>query len=86
MSKSVVSAIPRQQLEEAFLMFSQAASELADSYLQLQLRIGQLSEELAAARSGRMKELTEKEHYAYRFAQLLDSLPAAVSVGLPTMK
>ncbi len=75
-----VDVAPKQQLENAFLTFTEVSTELADSYAQLQQKIGQLSSEFAAARGERMRRLAEKEHFAHRFAQLLDTLPAAVVV------
>jgi two-component system sensor histidine kinase FlrB len=70
----------RKQLEDAFLVFNQVSEQLADSYQQLQQRVHQLSNELAAARDERLRQLAEKERLAHRLAQLLDALPAAVVV------
>lgn len=74
------SQLSRQQLEHAFELFNKVSGQLTDSYAQLQDRIRELSLELAATRSERMRQLAEKERYAHRFAQLLDALPAAVVV------
>jgi two-component system sensor histidine kinase FlrB len=70
----------RKQLEDAFQVFNQVSEQLADSYHQLQQRVHQLSNELAAARDERLRQLAEKERLANRLAQLLDALPAAVVV------
>jgi two-component system sensor histidine kinase FlrB len=68
----------RQQLEDAFLVFNQVSEQLADSYAQLQKRVAGLNQELAAARSERMRQLAEKERLANRLSTLLDGLPAGV--------
>jgi two-component system sensor histidine kinase FlrB len=70
----------RKQLEDAFQVFNQVSEQLTDSYHQLQQRVHQLSNELAAARDERLRQLAEKERLANRLAQLLDALPAAVVV------
>lgn len=72
--------LSREQLEHAFQVFNKVSGQLTESYIQLQQRISELHQELAAARSERMRQLAEKERYAHRFAQLLDALPAAVVV------
>lgn len=72
--------LTREQLEHAFQVFNKVSEQLTESYVQLQQRISELHQELAAARSERMRQLAEKERYAHRFAQLLDALPAAVVV------
>lgn len=69
-----------QQLENAFQVFNQVSEQLAVSYSQLQERVFQLSRELAAARTERMRQLAETERLAHWMAQLLDALPAAVVV------
>ena len=69
-----------QQLENAFQVFNQVSEQLAVSYRQLQERVFQLSRELAAARTERMRQLAETERLAHWMAQLLDALPAAVVV------
>jgi len=70
----------KQQLENAFQVFNQVSEQLAVSYRQLQERVFQLSRELAAARTERMRQLAETERLAHWMAQLLDALPAAVVV------
>ncbi|MCB1760771.1 MAG: HAMP domain-containing histidine kinase [Gammaproteobacteria bacterium] len=77
---SQTAPISKQQLEQAFQLFTQASQRLADSYTELQLQVEKLNLQLAAANSGRMQQLAEKERYAHRFALLLDTLPAAVLV------
>ncbi|MCU7892798.1 MAG: PAS domain-containing protein [Candidatus Thiodiazotropha sp. (ex Ustalcina ferruginea)] len=67
-------------LESAFKLFNQLSEELTGSYQQLQTQVLELSQELAAARSERMVQLTEKERLADRLERLLETLPAAVIV------
>ncbi|HEC16226.1 MAG TPA: PAS domain-containing protein [Sedimenticola sp.] len=70
----------QQQLEDAFVVFNQVSEQLADSYQKLQERVVHLNEELAAARTDRLRQLAEKERLANRLSHLLDVLPAAVVV------
>lgn len=67
-------------LAEAFSAFNRLSEDLAKSYRELELRVEQLSAELAAARSERLVQLAEKERLANRLSQLLDALPGAVIV------
>jgi two-component system sensor histidine kinase FlrB len=69
-----------EQLESAFLLFNQLSEKLAQSYGELELRVTQLSQELAEARNERHKQLAEKEILAARLEGLLDALPAGVVV------
>ncbi len=73
-------AVPQAQLTQAFQAFNQLAAELSDSYAALQQRVVGLQQELAAARSDRLKQLAEKERLAERLAHLLETLPGAVVV------
>jgi two-component system, sensor histidine kinase FlrB len=67
-------------LAEAFAAFNRLSEDLAKSYRELELRVEQLSDELAAARSERLVQLAEKERLANRLSQLLEALPGAVIV------
>ncbi len=67
-------------LHEAFHAFGELSERLAESYRLLQERVSVLTEELAAARSERLQQLTEKERLANRLQQLLEALPGAVVV------
>ncbi|WP_455385053.1 sensor histidine kinase [Acidihalobacter prosperus] len=67
-------------LAEAFAAFNKLSEDLAKSYRELELRVEQLSGELAAARSERLVQLAEKERLANRLSQLLEALPGAVIV------
>ena len=67
-------------LKDAFHLFNQVSEQLASSYHHLENRIGQLNEELAAARNEKLIQLAEKELLANRLERLLDALPAGVLV------
>ncbi|MDM3871008.1 ATP-binding protein [Porticoccus sp. W117] len=73
-------ALSAQQLEEAFAAFNRVSVELDTSYRELQVRVAQLTEELAEARSARLQELAEKERLANRLALLMGALPGGVVV------
>ena len=69
-----------QGLEDAFHVFTQVSEQLSASYLVLENRVAQLTDELAAARSERLLQLAEKERLANRLTHLLNVLPAGVVV------
>ncbi|HQU15089.1 MAG: hypothetical protein B7Z66_05325 [Chromatiales bacterium 21-64-14] len=69
-----------QQLTDAFYTFNEMSLQLAASYRELETRVAELSQELAAARSERLQQLAEKERLADRLARLLEALPGAVIV------
>lgn len=69
-----------QHLEHAFGVFNQFSEQLSTSYQQLEQRVAQLTEELAAARSERLRQLAEKERLANRLQRLLSALPVGVLV------
>ena len=69
-----------QQLQDAFLAFNELSESLAGSYRDLETRVAQLTQELAAARSERLRQLAEKERLANRLAGLLEALPGGVLV------
>lgn len=69
-----------QDLHEAFHAFSELSERLTQSYRQLEERVAILTEELAAARSERLRQLAEKERLANRLQKLLEALPGAVVV------
>lgn len=75
------SAEPRNdQLRDAFLAFNELSESLAGSYQLLERRVAELSDELAAARSERLRQLAEKERLADRLTSLLEALPGGVLV------
>ncbi len=69
-----------QELESAFVEFAKMSEGLEASYQALQDQVADLTEELAAARSERLKHLQEKEKIANQLARLLDALPGGVVV------
>ncbi len=68
------------ELESAFVEFARMSEGLEASYHALQDQVSELTEELAAARSERLKYLQEKEKIANQLARLLDALPGGVVV------
>ncbi len=68
------------RLADAFQLFNQLSQNLSDSYQGLEAQVAKLNQELAAARSDRLKTLVEKEKIAARLQQILAALPAAVVV------
>lgn len=81
MSQLSASRETRQtQLEEAFRSFNAVSEQLAHAYSELQQRVHQLSQELAASRTERMRQLAEKERLANRLSTLLDAIPGGVIV------
>lgn len=69
-----------EALRVAFRHFEQVSVDLADSYRQLESRVGDLTRELEAARSERMLQLAETERLAGRLKNLLEALPGGVIV------
>ena len=69
-----------KELEGAFHAFTEVSEQLTKAYSVLELRVAQLNEELAAARSERLLQLAEKERIANRLERLLSALPAGVVV------
>lgn len=69
-----------QELESAFVEFAKMSEGLEASYRALQDQVADLTEELAAARSERLKHLQEKEKIANQLSHLLDALPGGVVV------
>lgn len=69
-----------ENLEQAFRLFNDACRQLESSYRVLGNCFTRLNKELAAARSERLQQLTEKERLANRLKCLLDVLPAGVVV------
>ncbi|MDH5426069.1 MAG: ATP-binding protein [Gammaproteobacteria bacterium] len=65
-------------LQAAFRLFSQMSGQLETSYRQLELKVEQLSRELAVVNSEKLEQLAEKEKLADRLAALHEAMPAAV--------
>lgn len=74
------SPLSPHQLEKAFTAFTRVSHELDASYQALQGRVAALTQELAEARSERLRELAEKECLAHRLALLMAALPGGVVV------
>jgi len=70
-----------ESLKDAFQVFNEISENLTRSYLDLEAQVARLTRELAAARSDRLKTLTEKEQLAHRLQQLLEALPGGVIVA-----
>ena len=68
------------QLEQAFKVFNQLSHQLDTSYRDLEGKVSGLTEELARARSARLRELAEKERLAHRLSSLLSVLPGGVLI------
>lgn len=69
-----------ERLTDAFQRFNQLSENLSHSYQELQLKVAGLTQQLAVARTARVKTLMEKEKLADRLQQLLAALPAGVIV------
>lgn len=69
-----------QALSQAFALFNDTSRVLTDSYHELERRAADLSQQLAAAHSARLRELAEKERLAERMQVLLEALPGGVVV------
>lgn len=67
-------------LEQAFAAFNAHSSQLESSYRVLHQRVAELSDELAAANSERLRQLQDKERLAGRLERLLGALPGGVLV------
>lgn len=68
----------QSELQAAFQLFSQMSGQLEKSYRELEGRVEQLTQELATARSEKLKQLAEKEKLADQLEALHEALPAAV--------
>lgn len=68
------------ELENAFLMFNKLSERLTGSYQELEVKVAQMTRELAYARDERLAELAQKKVLAERLELLLDTLPAGVLV------
>jgi len=69
-----------EQLTDAFRTFNQLSENLSNSYQGLEQQVEKLHQELAAARSERVKTLVEKEKLALRLQQILAALPTAIII------
>lgn len=69
-----------QGLQDAFRIFNDLSESLTASYHELESQVRRLKDELAAARSERLRTLIEKERLADRLERLLEALPGGVVV------
>jgi two-component system sensor histidine kinase FlrB len=72
--------IPTAGLSGVMQAFTAASERLATSYRDLECRVDELSEEVAALTRERLRQLTEKERLANRLERMLDVLPAGIVV------
>lgn len=72
--------LSNRQLEQAFALFNQVSDELGSTWRELETRVADLSAELSATRSARLRELAEKEKLADKLSTLMAALPGAVIV------
>lgn len=68
----------REQLKEAFNLFSTMSNQLSQSYEFLESKVEELSGELAEVSYQRMQELADKERIAERLESLLHMLPGGI--------
>ena len=80
MPQAIATQSEGNHLEESFQVVDQYASDLTDSYEQLQSRVIQLTRELSESRKRHSEELRDKERLANRLYLVLQALPAAVIV------
>jgi two-component system sensor histidine kinase FlrB len=77
---SQTETLSASQLEQAFEVFNRVSHELDTSYRELESKVAGLTNELATARSARLRELAEKERLAHRLSSLLSVLPGGVLI------
>ena len=73
-------AAQAMQLASAFELFNELSTQLADTYREMESRVGELNAELHTVAEQRLRELQEKERFASRLQSLLTLLPAGVIV------
>jgi two-component system sensor histidine kinase FlrB len=69
-----------EQLAEAFELFSNVSSQLANTYQAMEAKVGLLNSELHQVDEQRRQELDEKLRVSERYETLLQALPAGVVV------
>ncbi|MFA7553478.1 MAG: ATP-binding protein [Spongiibacteraceae bacterium] len=78
----------REELMSAFEVFNSVSAQLAETYQEMEQRVGSLNQELHQVAEQRLQELKEKERITQRLESLLNLLPAGVvvldSTGLVT--
>ncbi|HEY3325808.1 MAG TPA: ATP-binding protein [Novimethylophilus sp.] len=69
-----------QELQQAFALFNQVSEQLTSAYAELQVKVEQLTQELAVANGELRRQYEEKEALSQRLAHLLSALPGGVVV------
>lgn len=72
--------IAPEDLNSAFELFNMVSNQLADTYKEMEDKVGLLNEELHEVAEQRLHELKEKERVSQRLESLLNLLPAGVVV------
>lgn len=70
----------REELMSAFEVFNSVSAQLAETYQEMEERVGSLNQELHQVAEQRLQELKEKERVSNRLESLLHLLPAGVVV------
>ncbi|MEE8058010.1 MAG: PAS domain-containing protein, partial [Pseudomonadales bacterium] len=70
----------REELASAFELFNNVSAQLADTYHEMEQRVGSLNAELHQVAEQRLQELKEKERLTSRLENMLNLLPAGVVV------
>jgi two-component system sensor histidine kinase FlrB len=70
----------REDLMSAFEVFNSVSAQLAETYSEMEQRVGSLNQELHQVAEQRLQELREKERLSSRLENLLKLLPAGVVV------
>ena len=70
----------REELMSAFEVFNTVSTQLAQTYQEMEHRVGSLNQELHDVAEQRLQELEEKERLTNRLESLLNLLPAGVVV------
>jgi two-component system sensor histidine kinase FlrB len=80
-SQSIENAVINpKDLSAAFEVFNNVSAQLADTYKEMEDKVGLLNEELHDVAEQRLQELQEKERVSQRLESLLNLLPAGVVV------
>ncbi len=70
----------REELMSAFEVFNNVSAQLAETYQEMEEKVGSLNQELHQVAEQRLQELKEKERVSNRLESLLHLLPAGVVV------
>lgn len=78
MSTGGLAGLTREELEQAFALFTEASQQLTSSYQELQQQVGRLTHELEIANGELRRQYQEKAALSERLATVLQALPAGV--------